>query len=105
MDGRKDNFQTCNVGVQAKYDSVTSLTNGQFAYGSSNKRFVFKNTDYVDVADFKTWLANNNMQVAYELATPFDIDLTPEVISAVVGVNNVFADCGETTVKYLKAGE
>ena len=44
-------------------------------------------------------------KVAYELATPFDIDLTPEVISAVVGTNNVvFADCGETTVKYLKAG-
>ena len=34
-----------------------------------------------------------------------DIDLTPEVISAVVGENNVFADCGETTVKYLKAGD
>ena len=34
-----------------------------------------------------------------------DIDLTPEVISAVVGTNNVFADCGETTVKYLKAGD
>lgn len=33
-----------------------------------------------------------------------DIDLTPEVISAVVGTNNVFADCGQTTVKYLKAG-
>lgn len=33
-----------------------------------------------------------------------DIDLTPEVISAIVGTNNVFADCGQTTVKYLKAG-
>lgn len=32
-----------------------------------------------------------------------DIDLTPEVISAVVGTNNVFADCGQTTAKYLKA--
>ena len=33
-----------------------------------------------------------------------DIDLTPEVISAVVGENNVFGDCGQTEVKYLKAG-
>lgn len=37
----------------------------------------------------------------YELATPFDIDLTPEVISAVVGTNNVFADCWEMTVTCL----
>ena len=49
--------------------------------------------------------AMDNIYLAYELATPFDIDLTPEVISAVVGTNNVFADCGQTTVKYLKAGE
>ena len=34
-----------------------------------------------------------------------DIDLTPEVISAIVGENNVFADCGKTEVKYLKAGD
>lgn len=40
----------------------------------------------------------------YELATPFDIDLTPEVISAIVGTNNVFADCGETEVEYLTEG-
>jgi hypothetical protein len=40
--------------------------------------------------------------LAYELATPFDIDLTPEVILA-LEKNNVFADYGQTTVKYLKA--
>ena len=33
-----------------------------------------------------------------------DIDLTPEVISAVVGTNNVFADCGQTELKYLTEG-
>ncbi len=33
-----------------------------------------------------------------------DIDLTPEVISAIVGTNNVFADCGQTEVKYLAEG-
>ena len=38
--------------------------------------------------------------LAYELATPFDIDLTPVQISAIVGDNNVSADCGNTAVKY-----
>lgn len=43
----------------------------------------------------------NDVEVAYELATPFDIDLTPEVISAVVGTNNVYSDTnGDTTVKF-----
>lgn len=40
----------------------------------------------------------------YELATPFDIDLTPVQIRALVGENNVFADCGETEVEYLTEG-
>ena len=62
-----------------------------------------RDEDYynVDENTFKT--AMSGVMLIYELATPFDIDLTPEVISAVVGTNNVFADCGQTTVKYLKA--
>ena len=40
-------------------------------------------------------------EVRYELATPFDIDLTPVQIRALVGTNNVFADTnGNTTVKF-----
>lgn len=50
------------------------------------------------------YLSANPMTIVYPLATPFDIDLTPEVMSAIVGENNVFADCGKTTVKYLKVG-
>ena len=61
---------------------------------------------WTDVATFKTWLdtqdANNNpVEVAFKLATPFDIDLTPEQIEALLGVNNVYADCGNVTVTCL----
>ena len=48
-----------------------------------------------------TYLQNNPIKCVYVLATPFDIDLTPVQIRALVGENNVFADCGETTVKYM----
>ena len=49
--------------------------------------------------DVKT--AMNGVMLVYELATPFDIDLTPEVISAIVGVNNVYSDTnGDMTVQY-----
>ena len=67
------------------------------ASGQGKLRVV--DTDYSSVATFKTAVAGQ--KVAFELATPFDIDLTPEVISAIVGVNNVFGDTnGDTTVKF-----
>ena len=50
------------------------------------------------IADF------SGVYMAYELATPFDIDLTPVQIRALVGENNVFADCGKTEVEYLAEG-
>ena len=56
-------------------------------------------SNYTDATTFKT--AVTGKYIVYELATPFDIDLTPEVISAVVGTNNVYSDTnGDTTVQY-----
>jgi len=40
-------------------------------------------------------------QVAYELATPTTIQLPPCPIDTLEGVNNIFADCGDTTVEYI----
>ena len=71
---------------------------GNTSYIGSGNNIWIKDSSFTDVATLKTTL--RGQKIAYELATPFDIDLTPEVISAVVGENNVFADCGETTVGY-----
>lgn len=51
-------------------------------------------------AEFVANLENNPITVAFKLETPFDIDLTPEVISALVGTNNIFADCGDISVSF-----
>ena len=54
---------------------------------------------YTDAISFTASVTGQN--IVYELATPFDIDLTPKVISAVVGTNNVYSDTnGDTTVKF-----
>ena len=59
----------------------------------------FWSNDYTTAEQVKT--AMNGVILVYELATPFDIDLTPEVISAVVGTNNVYTDTnGGTTVQF-----
>jgi hypothetical protein len=59
------------------------------------------NSSITTVEDCVTFLESNPIEFVYELATPFDIDLTPEVISAVVGTNNVYSDTnGDTTVQF-----
>lgn len=75
------------------YDNWISVT--------ADKQIVTGIQSITDVDVWKTYLSNNPLQVVYELATPFDIDLTPEVISAVVGTNNVYSDTnGDTTVQF-----
>lgn len=39
-------------------------------------------------------------QVCYELATPIEIDLTPAQVQTLLGLNNVWSDCGQVTVGY-----
>ena len=39
-------------------------------------------------------------QVVYELATPLTYNLTPQEITSLLGQNNIWADCGDTSVTY-----
>jgi len=48
----------------------------------------------------KAFLAVTPLQVVYELATPLTIQLTPNQVNSLLGVNNIFADSGDTEVEY-----
>jgi len=52
--------------------------------------------------DFKAFLSTNHLQVVYELATPFTVQLTPAQIEQLLGQNNVFCSSGDVAVKYWK---
>lgn len=39
-------------------------------------------------------------QVVYKLATPQTYQLTPQEVQTILGQNNIFADCGDSTVQY-----
>lgn len=95
----------CNMLVGKTARQTYARNQGISFQPGSGLRIYANDYNTSDITPWKTLLSNTPLQVVYELATPFDIDLTPEVISAVVGTNNVFADCGETEVKYLKAGD
>lgn len=53
------------------------------------------------VGQFKT--AMNGVQLVYELATPITIQLTPQEVKSLLGVNNFYHDCnGDTKITYIR---
>lgn len=51
------------------------------------------------LANFKTYLGNNNLQFILELATPTTTTLTAQQISTLLGENNVWGNTGQVEVK------
>ena len=39
-------------------------------------------------------------QLVYELATPITVQLAPQPVKSLEGVNNIFANCGAVDVEY-----
>jgi hypothetical protein len=45
--------------------------------------------------------AGTPLEVVYELANPYTIQLTPQQLSTLKGMNNVWSDCGSTELSYI----
>ena len=87
------NYKSTNT-MSAKLDKVIyTKNNGDTIYA--------KDSTYTSAASFKT--AMSGVKLVYELATPQTYKLTPTQIALLEGVNNVWADTGDTTVAYLRA--
>ena len=108
--GRIEDIKTLNsanitinaLSSQFKPASVNETwTPGVMAFTAPNSLFVafcVNSGQYADAAAFKA--AMSGVQFVYELATPIEVDLTPTEITTLLGTNNIFADCGDTTVAY-----
>lgn len=74
------------------------------SYGDSN--FVTGIRSITSVDDWKAYLAENPLTVAYELASPVLITtLTPSQITAIKGNNTIWSDAnGDCSVTYKKKG-
>ena len=64
-------------------------------------RFIIYDSSFSDITAFNTYIASHPIQLVYELATPLTIQLTPTQVKSLLGVNNVWADTGETEVEYF----
>ena len=97
-------FADSNMYVQRRYDNVSAMVDGQFAIGipsgGSFVRLAVKDTNQATVSDFKTFLNSNNLQIAYTLASPLEIQLTPTEISLLQGTNNLWSSTGNLTLQF-----
>lgn len=100
----------CNYFVRVKQNYYT-IANVQtymedkaFTCAISVNRLFIKNTDWSSLSDFLTWLGSGHIDIAIKLATPTTIQLPPCSIDTLKGVNNIWADTGDTTLQYIKIG-
>ena len=47
-------------------------------------------------------MSNRILELVYELATPLTYQLSKQQIRSLVGVNNIFASTGDTSVEYRR---
>ena len=81
-------------------DGTAFASNTFCIYNASQLNFKC-DTSVNTVALFKSWLGNNPLTVVYPLATPTTVQLTAQDdITTVKGQNNIWNDCGDTTVEY-----
>ncbi|MBO6078237.1 MAG: hypothetical protein J6P66_05735 [Bacteroidaceae bacterium] len=67
-------------------------------YSDANAISFYLGTDSETIEEWKTYIASNPLQVCYELATPFTIQLTPQQIQILQGTNTLTASTGDISV-------
>ena len=88
----------CSQYVTKTYVNVyNNAVNCSIAIAVNSRVYVYDSA-YADVTAFKT--AMGGVMACYELATPIEIQLTPNQINSLLGVNNLWADSGDTEVEY-----
>lgn len=66
----------------------------------SSSGYCFRYDGITSVADWKTFLATNEIFVYHELATPQTYQLTPQQVNTLVGTNNVWSEQGNIELSY-----
>lgn len=82
------------------YGSETPIFGVSGTYGAGNPTVRVPNSIATTENAFQAYLAQNPLQIAYELATPQTYQLTPQQVELLLGENNIFADSGNVTVEY-----
>lgn len=91
------------VGSNSRGTADKDIEGKMLTYASaSDNTYLFFTTQITDLSEWKTWLSENITQVEYPLATPTTIELTPTEVDSLLGANNIWADCGDSDVVYIR---
>ena len=98
-----------NIVANIQCDKLTTRTknsmpntNSISAYDTGGARMIISVNDTITtVEDMKAWLANNPLEIVYELATPTTFYTQPTSIKSLDGENNVSASTGDVCVTYV----
>lgn len=85
-------------------DYWSALQNGEFSIHPSTGNIIsFVNTNISSVSDWRTYLASNNLEVAYQLQTPTTSSVTPTnlPIKSLSGYNHIESSTGDMTIDYI----
>lgn len=110
LDGRAINQTTINHDMCENYDfgfigttsSLPRLENNKWGYQRTNAFMWIRDDRFDNPNDFKN--AVNGVKFVYELATPIEVQLTPQEIETLLGINNIYADTGDTSLQFAKIG-
>lgn len=87
-----------------KLETLASGTGLVFGYNSDYLYFYIKD-DFPTIADWTTYLENNDVYVTMPLETPITIQLTPQEVNTILGQNNIFADSGDIDIIYIRRND
>lgn len=89
-----------------KYKPVSPVPSASYTacrLASNGTKVYLYDPSFTDEATAKSILNNSPVEFVYKLATPQEIQLTPQQITAIVGDNTIWSDAdGEMTATYLK---
>lgn len=88
----------CNVGL-VSYQTLSTVKGVALAYGYRISLPNFLAEDHT-VAEFRTYLASNPIQIVIPLKNSQTVQLTPSQMQTLLGTNNIWADTGDVAVEY-----
>lgn len=94
------NMFCSNYNVISSAVSFSNMPDKSIKRGQSSANISIRDLDYTDASDFTT--AVTGQKLAYELATPMEILLTPsQIIKSIIGLNSIASNTGDLDVKFL----
>lgn len=94
-----------NPGLASWLPTVDAVTQFGLMFGANNTvLYAGHITDNIDgvstVATWKTYLGEHPLQIVYPLVQPLTVQLSPQIITSLLGQNNVWSDAGDVAVTW-----